>query len=164
MKTLLIMRHAKSSWATPSQADHDRPLNQRGRSAAPLMGEKLKEAGLTPDLIICSSAKRAHETAQLIAPSCGYKGEIEVHKALYLASPDIYFETLQLYGGDHQCILMIGHNPTIEMLIDLYAPRPVYITTANIGHIEYEIDQWADVSLRATGRLLNLWRPKEPNR
>ena len=161
MKTLLIMRHGKSSWAKPSQADHDRTLNDRGRLDVPLMGQKLKEEGLLPGLVISSSAMRAQETAQLVTASCGYEGKIEVLAELYMASETHYFEALHQLGNDHDCVLIIGHNPTIESVIDLYAVRPAYITPGNIGHITFDVETWAEVMVHTNGRLLNLWRPSE---
>ncbi len=161
MKTLLIMRHAKSSWANAHQSDHDRPLNDRGRRSAPIMGEKLRREGLTPDLILCSSAARAHQTAELMAEHSGYEKEIQVVEQLYLAGAETYFKTLHEYGGDHERILMIGHNPTIEALIDHYSVRPALITTANLGHIEFDVPTWKDVNRLVHGRLCHLWRPKE---
>ena len=84
MKTLLLLRHAKSSWKETESSDHDRPLNKRGRRTAPLIGEYLQAEGLLPDLILCSSAVRAHETALLVAEACSYRGEIKQIRELYL--------------------------------------------------------------------------------
>jgi len=74
MKTLLILRHAKSSWSHPGLSDHDRPLNKRGKRDAPRMGQLLREEGLLPDLIISSSAKRAKTTAERVSNESGYVG------------------------------------------------------------------------------------------
>ncbi len=77
MKTLLVLRHAKSSWKDSGLADHDRPLNKRGKHDAPRMGTLLAKEDLVPDLIISSSAKRAKSTAEAVAMNCGYDGEIQ---------------------------------------------------------------------------------------
>lgn len=161
MKTLLLMRHAKSSWANAHQSDHERPLNDRGRAAAPQMGMKLRDEGLIPDLIISSSATRARETAELMALNSHYEHDIQVLDRLYLASANVYFSVLHELGGNHQRILMVGHNPTVEALIDHYSARPAYITTANLGHITYDVPAWTDVSPQTEGKLVSLWRPKE---
>jgi phosphohistidine phosphatase len=83
MKTLLIMRHAKSSWKDPDLPDHDRPLNKRGKHDAPSMGKLLKDEDLIPDLIISSTAARAKKTAELVAKACKYKGEISLNQSLW---------------------------------------------------------------------------------
>ena len=75
MKTLLLLRHAKSSWKHPELADHDRPLNKRGKRTAPRVSALLQDEDLIPDLILCSSAVRAHTTALLVAKACAYAGE-----------------------------------------------------------------------------------------
>ena len=85
MKTLLLMRHAKSSWDDPDVADHDRPLNKRGKKDAPRMGQWLAEQGLTPEVIVTSTAKRARKTAELVAESCGCQREPIVLPELYHA-------------------------------------------------------------------------------
>ena len=90
MKTLLILRHAKSDWETPDVADHDRPLNGRGKRDAPRMGRLLRDENLVPDLIISSTAKRARKTAKLVAEASGYEGEIRLAETLYLAGPEAY--------------------------------------------------------------------------
>ena len=83
MKTLLIMRHAKSSWKEQDLPDHDRPLNKRGEKDAPRMGKLLKDEDLIPDLIMSSSAVRAKKTAELVVKTCKYKGKIVLNHSLY---------------------------------------------------------------------------------
>ncbi|MCJ7765816.1 MAG: histidine phosphatase family protein, partial [Thiovulaceae bacterium] len=85
MKTLLILRHAKSSWKEEHLSDHDRPLNKRGRHDAPKMGQLIRKKGLAPQLIICSSAKRARETVERLTEACGYKYELRFSEELYAA-------------------------------------------------------------------------------
>jgi bisphosphoglycerate-dependent phosphoglycerate mutase len=87
MKTLLILRHAKSSWKDSARGDHERPLNQRGERDAPRTGELVREHGLIPDLIISSDAVRARLTAEAVATSARYGGDILLDPRLYLASP-----------------------------------------------------------------------------
>ena len=86
MKTLLLLRHAKSSWKDESLTDHDRPLNKRGKKTAPLMGHLLREKNLVPDLVVSSTAVRARSTAEAAAEACGYPGEITLTDELYLAT------------------------------------------------------------------------------
>jgi phosphohistidine phosphatase len=83
MRTLLILRHGKSSWKHPGLADHDRPLKARGIRDVPRVGELIREKGLTPDLILSSTAVRAKDTATMVGDSCGFEGPIQFHRALY---------------------------------------------------------------------------------
>ncbi|MFZ0896282.1 MAG: histidine phosphatase family protein [Candidatus Nitrosopolaris sp.] len=85
MKSVLVLRHVKSSWKHPELADHDRPLNKRGKLDAPLMGRLLKKKGLVPDNIISATAIRARATTEAVAKASGYKGEIFLDKSLYAA-------------------------------------------------------------------------------
>ena len=95
MKTLLIMRHAKSSWKEQDLPDHDRPLNKRGKNDAPRMGKLLKDEDLVPDLIMSSTAVRAKKTAELVAKACKYKGKIVLNHSLYGAEPAAYLKILE---------------------------------------------------------------------
>ena len=106
MKTLLIMRHAKSSWKEQDLPDHDRPLNKRGKNDAPRMEKLLKDEDLVPDLIMSSTAVRAKKTAELVAKTCKYKGKIVLDRSLYGAEPAAY---LKILGGlfDQSCIINI---------------------------------------------------------
>ena len=106
MKTLLIMRHAKSSWKEQDLPDHDRPLNKRGKNDAPRMGKLLKDEDLVPDLIMSSTAVRAKKTAELVAKTCKYNGKIVLNHSLYGAEPAAY---LKILGGlfDQSCIIII---------------------------------------------------------
>ncbi|MGB7661527.1 MAG: histidine phosphatase family protein [Nitrososphaeraceae archaeon] len=90
MKTLLIMRHAKSSWKEQDLPDYDRPLNKRGKNDAPRMGKLLKDEDLVPDLIMSSTAVRAKKTAELVAKTRKYKGKIVLDRSLYGAEPAAY--------------------------------------------------------------------------
>jgi bisphosphoglycerate-dependent phosphoglycerate mutase len=95
MKSVLILRHAKSSWTHPELNDHDRPLNKRGKRDAPLIGELLKNEHLIPEFIISSNAKRADSTAKIVAKAAGYKGEIALNQSLYAAKPAAYIDVLR---------------------------------------------------------------------
>jgi phosphohistidine phosphatase len=120
MLSLALLRHAKSSWDATDIEDFDRPLNERGRAAAPLMGEALKELNFVPDLILCSSAKRTRETLLLVAPNL--KGapaggaEVVFDDQLYLTSPETLFQRLKAVPVGRKSVLMIGHNPGLHGL------------------------------------------------
>jgi phosphohistidine phosphatase len=161
MKTLLILRHAKSSWAHTNLADHDRPLNKRGKQDAPRMGQLLKNEDLTPELIITSSARRALATAELAASASGYEDELQVTRRFYLAGPETYLEVLRGVGEEVGRVMVVGHNPGMAELIDWLTGAGERFTTANIAHIELPINTWSELNDEIEGKLLNLWRPKE---
>lgn len=161
MKILLIMRHAKSSWTNSFLSDHERPLNGRGKNDAPKMGRLLKSEELTPHLIITSTAKRAADTAEIVAIASDYEGEVIYEADFYLAAPETYIERLQSVTDDVQIVMVVGHNPGMEELVDLMADEREPFTTANIAQIELPISSWTELSLESEGKLANLWRPKE---
>lgn len=160
MKTLLLLRHAKSSWKHPELADHDRPLNKRGKRTAPLMGEILQEQGLIPDLILCSSAVRAHSTAILVAKACNYLGEIRQTRELYLAEPQAYIEVLRQVTEKYAHVLVVGHNPGLESLLEALTGEAMAMPTAALACIELAVKRWRDLDMNTEGKLVNLWRPK----
>lgn len=160
MKTLLILRHAKSSWDNPALSDYDRPLNKRGKRDAPRMGKYLREQGVIPDRILTSSAKRARKTATKFAKACGYKGKIKRLESFYLAPPGIYLETLQAISNKHQRVMVVGHNPTMEQLVRHLTGQIERMPTAALAHIEISIRSWETLDLHTRGTLINLWTPK----
>ncbi|MRN62395.1 MAG: hypothetical protein FIO03_10205 [Nitrosopumilales archaeon] len=94
VKSLLILRHAKSSWKHPELNDHDRPLNKRGKNDAPRMGKLLQKEKLIPDVILSSTAIRASATAESVVKACGYKGEVTLKRSLYAAGAETYLQLL----------------------------------------------------------------------
>lgn len=161
MKTLLILRHAKSSWNNARLADHDRPLNGRGRRDAPRMGRLLREEDLVPDLIITSSAERALSTAELVASSCGYEEALLVTRDLYHGAPEDYLDVLRDQGGEARMILVVGHNPGLEALVDVLTDEDEVMPTAALAQVSLSIHAWRELDLDVMGVLENLWRPKE---
>jgi phosphohistidine phosphatase len=161
MKTLLLLRHAKSSWKETELADHDRPLNQRGRRTAPRIGEFLQAEDLVPDLILCSSAVRAHTTALLVAEACSYGGEIKQLRALYLAGPQAYVEVVRQAADEHRCLLVVGHNPGVELLIKALTGETTAMPTAALACMELALEHWSDLNKNTECKLVNVWRPKE---
>ena len=111
-KRLLLLRHAKSSWDDPALADHDRPLAARGRRAAKLIGAHLRRERIPISLVLCSSARRARETLDLVASP----GEIQIERGLYGASADQLLERLRRVPDEVDAVMLIGHNPAIQDL------------------------------------------------
>ena len=160
MKTLLILRHAKSSWNYPELSDYDRPLNSRGKRDAPRMGKYLRQQSLIPDRILTSSAKRARKTANKVAKSCDYTGKVKKIEAFYDAVPGVYFEVLQALPDKYQCVMVVGHNPTMERLVNHLTGQIERMPTAALAHIELPIQHWDALDLYTKGTLVNLWTPK----
>ena len=160
MKTLLILRHAKSSWKHPERADYDRPLNRRGKRDAPRMGVHLRREGLVPDRILTSSAKRARKTANKVARASGYTGKVKKLAAFYASVPGVYFEALQGLPSKCQRVMVVGHNPTMEQLVHHLTGQIKRMPTAALAHIELPIEGWDALDLYTKGSLVNLWTPK----
>ena len=160
MKTLLILRHAKSNWNYPDLSDYDRPLNARGKQDAPRMGEHLREQGLIPDRILTSSAKRARKTASKVAKACGYTGKLKKLDVFYDSVVGVYYETLQALPDKYQRVMVVGHNPTMELLVGYLTGQTRPMPTAALAHIELPIQRWEALNLDTEGTLVNLWTPK----
>ncbi|MFO7683397.1 MAG: histidine phosphatase family protein [Chloroflexota bacterium] len=161
MKTLLLLRHAKSSWDNANMADHERPLNKRGKHDAPRMGELLAREELTPDLIITSSAERALATAEMAALHSGYEQELVVTRELYHADPESYLAVLREKGNAHNRVLVVGHNPGMEVLLEELTGGYQRMPTASLARVDLPIDSWADFTEDVEGKLIEIWRPKE---
>jgi phosphohistidine phosphatase len=160
MKTLLILRHAKSSWKHTELSDHDRPLKKRGERAAPRMGELLVEEDLVPQLIISSTAKRALKTTELIAEACQYDGEVQPEPDLYGAGARAYIRILREVPDVCQRVMVVGHNPGLEVLLEVLTGEAVWLPTAALAHIELPIDMWAEIREYVGGKLVDRWEPK----
>jgi phosphohistidine phosphatase len=161
MKTLLLLRHAKSSWGEPGLSDHERPLTERGKEDAPRMGRLLQEHGLVPDLIVSSTAKRARNTAKKVAQHSGYEGEVQQTETLYLAPAAQYVEVLRRLPEAYQTVAMVGHNPGLEELVELLTGQTERLPTAALAQVTLDIAAWNELTPATRGQLVHLWRPKE---
>lgn len=160
MKTLLILRHAKSSWDNPKLVDYDRPLNRRGKRDAPRMGKHILKQDLVPDRILTSSAKRARKTATKVAKACNFAGKVKKLDKFYHAPFGVYLEELQTVSNKHECVMVVGHNPTMEHLTRHLTNEIVTMPTAALAHIELPIQHWDSLEFHTRGKLVNLWTPK----
>jgi phosphohistidine phosphatase len=113
-----VFRHAKSSWADPDQGDRDRPLAARGKRAARAMAKHMREAEVAPALILCSPAKRARQTLELIAPALGTP-EVLIEEGLYGAPAEDLLERLRYLPDSVPSVMIIGHNPGLQDLAGL---------------------------------------------
>jgi phosphohistidine phosphatase len=162
MKTLMLLRHATSSWKNSEIADHDRPLNKRGKKAAPLMGHFLSIADLVPDLILSSTAVRARETAEAVARASSYEGPVEFLDSLYLATAGTVLSEAQSRAPDSVGrLLLVGHNPGMEDLVEILSGKREALPTAALAVFEVGIDRWAALELGVETKLLNIYRPKD---
>jgi phosphohistidine phosphatase len=116
VKRLLLLRHAKSSWKEHDLADHDRPLAPRGRRAAKLIATHLREQGIEPELVLCSSARRAREMLTGIQPALGGDVEVRIDTELYGASERDLLERVQALPDALESVMLIGHNPATATL------------------------------------------------
>lgn len=141
--------------------DHERPLKKRGRKDAGAMGGLLSGKKRTPAIIYSSTAERARETAGIVAEKSGYIGEVRYDQKLYLAEPDTLVTFLHQVPEDVECILLVGHNPGLEALVQILSGKIVALPTASIAHLQLPVDHWSEINLDTRGVLAHLWAAKE---
>ena len=148
MKTIILVRHAKSSWKNPRLDDFERPLNKRGKRDAPLMGEKLKERRILPDLILSSPAKRARKTADLIAKAIGYpRKNIQFVDKMYHCGASVLLDLVKKLDDKNTSVMLFGHNPDfMDFAGMLLKPGPVQnIPTTGVYCIRFPVNTWKKV-------------------
>jgi phosphohistidine phosphatase len=158
MKTLLLMRHAKSDWDADYESDHERPLNERGLRSARLMGRVLAEEGLVPDLIISSTAVRARTTAELAIEAGGWSSEIRLDRSLYDEGPRGVL-VVGASAPDVDGLMLVGHQPTWSMLVSALTGELAEMKTAAVAVIDVDIESWADLP-DASGTLTRVLEPR----
>jgi phosphohistidine phosphatase len=161
VKTLLILRHAKSDWGDPGLDDHDRPLNKRGKRDALRVGRLLREEDLVPDLVLTSTATRAARTARRVARAAAFAGKTRPTSALYLAGPRAYLKVLRALPDSYGRVLVVGHNPGLEELVAHLTGEPVAMPTAALARVTLPLERWHDLTDVTRGTLEQVWRPRE---
>jgi phosphohistidine phosphatase len=150
MKTLYVVRHAKSSWDDPDRSDFDRPLNDRGKRDAPRMGKRLKEKDVHPDLMFSSPAKRALSTCKLISKVLDYpKSKIKEEQKLYHASDDDILSSVQALNDKHNVVMIFGHNPGLTDFVNSLMSEEKNIDnipTAGVVAFELNISSWRQLT------------------
>jgi phosphohistidine phosphatase len=164
VKTLFIIRHAKSSWDDPSLDDFSRPLNERGEKDAPRMGKRLKEKEVTVDLMISSPATRAIKTCKAIAKVVEYpKEKIREEKKLYHADDAQILEILRAIKEPHDVVMIFGHNPGLtEFANHLLNQTIMNIPTAGVVAGKLKIETWKEIAF-GCGEMLFFDFPKSKN-
>lgn len=167
MLRLLLLRHAKSDWSHAGLSDFQRPLNERGRQAAPEVGAHMARHGLNPDRILCSSAQRTRETLSLVLPALQGEIDIRLTRGLYDASERDYLDTIRAAGGG-RTLLVIGHNPATQATAlgligggnpELKRSIASKYPTAALAVIDFDADRWTAVE-PGSGRVVAFCLPR----
>lgn len=147
MKTLILVRHAKSSWDNSVLTDFERPLNERGKHDAPQMAKKLKQKEIEIDLFISSPAKRAKKTAEIFMHEFNVKEKnLLTIPALYEASVEIFLEVISVIKDKNRTVALFGHNPGITDFINLLECYPVYdMPTCGVFALKIKSKKWKDI-------------------
>jgi len=163
LKTLTILRHAKSSWSDASLPDAKRPLNRRGKRDAPIMGERMLEHGIRPSLIVSSPATRAWSTAKIIAEAINYPREfLHKEKSLYLASLDRILDVVVAQDNGFNNLMIVGHNPGLTDFVNFLVPGLTSnLPTAGVVSVEIDQDDWSLYERPATKLLVHDWPKKK---
>ena len=160
-RTLLMLRHAKSSWNHPGLSDQDRPLNPRGLRDAPRIGRLMRDEGILPDVALCSTAERARATLELVLAGAEWSCEVHHSPALYGASPAGILGLVRDLPRDVERALVVGHNPTLEELVRELTGDEVTLPTAALVRMECACEDWNAVARGSGIMLVRLWRPKD---
>ena len=159
MRTLYLLRHAKSSWSDSSLRDFDRPLNDRGRESAGLIGKQLAAEKLIDPLLICSPAVRTRETAELVLKNANVHAEERFDERIYEASLRDLLQVVSEIPDDEQVVIMIGHNPGFEELLAFLTGEARRMPTCALAKIKLEAASWKDLKA-GEGRLATFLTPK----
>jgi phosphohistidine phosphatase len=161
LKTLFLLRHAKSSWDDPTLPDHDRPLNKRGIKGAGRIGRLFRDQGIHPQLVLCSTAVRAKETLRLVLEHADFQPTVQYSERLYHCAPSEFPIALQEVSEAIPEVLMIGHNPGLEDFLSQLTCQEVTFPTAALARLELDLAHWSHCNDQTRGRLVEVWRPKE---
>ena len=162
MKTLTIVRHAKSSWKDTGLRDRDRPLNKRGKRDAPEMGRRILAHGIRPSLIVSSPAKRAWTTATAVAEAINYPREfLQKEDALYLASLDTILDVIMAQDNGFNNLMLFGHNPGFTDMANFLVPGLTNnLPTAGVVSVEIDQDDWNLYERPKTRLVVHDWPKK----
>lgn len=168
MRTLYILRHAKSDWGNESLRDFDRPLNGRGRKAAKAIGGEMRERGLTPDLVLLSPSRRTTETLARVEEGFGAKFEKREEQAIYLAEAGTLVDLIRGAPDKSEHLMVVGHNPGMQELVralangprDLLEEAGAKFPTGALVEIRFDVDDWPNVS-PGSGNIRSFVKPRD---
>lgn len=162
MKTLYLIRHAKSSWKHPELRDHDRPFNKRGENDAPLMAKILKQQNIFPDIILSSTAVRAIVYAKILAEKLDYKkNNIDANTKLYLADEEEILKIVKNIKDKNKIAFLVGHNPGITYFANSLCNYAIEnISTSGVFGCEIDVNSWNDVEY-GKGKFLMFEYPRK---
>jgi phosphohistidine phosphatase len=162
MKTIYLVRHAKSSWKEMGMKDEERPLNHRGKHDAPFMGKLLKRMKVNPALIVSSPAVRALTTAKIFAEELDYPSKkIEVDRSIYLADVAELYDYVNELDDDIDSVMIFGHNPGHTYFLNTITGESIdNMPTCSIAGVEFDIDKW-NLIKKTTGQLKFFEYPKK---
>jgi phosphohistidine phosphatase len=159
VKTLVLMRHAKSDWSADYGRDHERPLNERGVRSAHLMGRLLASEGHVPQLIVTSTAVRARSTASLANEAGEWGAEVVLEPGLYGSGADAAVQ-VAASAPDVDRLMLVGHQPTWSILVSILTGSSVDMRTATAAVIDFDIPEWTDV-VGAKGEVVAEYQPRD---
>ncbi len=146
MKTLVLVRHAKSAWGDPTLADHDRPLNDRGRRDAPEMGRRLRERGVSPQAILSSTAVRARTTAEAIAEQLGVAPDVvALDERLYGSSPETILAVVGELDDEVATVLIVAHDPGMSDLAYRLSGEIEHMPTCAVAEFRFRTWSWSEI-------------------
>ena len=162
MKNLYLTRHAKSSWGNPGLADIDRPLNSRGKKAAPSMGKLIMDKGEKPELLISSPANRAFSTAKVFASAMGlHETDVLIKDTIYGAGVHQLLNLVQDVDDLYNSIMLFGHNPTFTSFCNMLSGENILnIVTCGVVRIDFEFSSWKNIDFNS-GRMIYYEYPKK---
>ena len=160
MKTLLLLRHAKAENAAPGSSDINRALNERGKKEAQAIGTFIRKQNLTFDLVLCSPAVRARETAELVLAAAEVTANVRYDQRIYEAGPRQLLEVISEVEEDKSGVLLVGHNPVMEELLRALTGRGEPMATGTLARIDFDFDEWSRVT-EDLGGLKCIVRPNE---
>ena len=160
MKTLILMRHAKSSWKDHNISDADRPLKKRGKKDTQAMAKIMLEKELVPQKIMASSAKRARRTAEILVEETKANITPEVLDQLYMAEIQVYMDLIKSLPDDLERVMIVGHNPDLECLVQMLSNQIESLPAGAMAVLSMPIKSWKDLSPEIKCDLVDLYKPK----
>jgi phosphohistidine phosphatase len=153
------MRHANPAGKQSGMSDHDRPLDARGRRDVERAAGLILEERIVPDLTLSSTAARARQTAAAIGEACGRSDSQMMLQELYLADLEQWLGQLSAIPDDCETVMLVGHNPGLEELIETLTGERIALCTAALARLHVQVERWSDLGRRTKAALVQIWQP-----